>query len=400
MTQVAQAESKVHDIANFLFSHIDNSKISSIQDSGLYSGTFGVILFLSHYLYYFPCDKYQSIYEQYLDFCLKKLIEESQTYTYCNGLVGILNCLELMNDISLIDIDYSDIDDNYHYHLLDTMKYGIARVNYDFMHGGLGIALYYKDDEYFAKEAVNELSHSAIKEANIIKWKSFLTSNRSIGYNISLSHGMSSIIIYLAKIYKNNIMRDKVGELLYGVSNYVLSQEINYEKYGSCFPPLSLDNGESIIKSRLAWCYGDLGIAVALWQAGEVLDDLVLCSKAIEIFKYCAYRRDVNGEFIMDAGICHGSAGIAMMFNYMHWKTGEKLFLDAYNYWLSTTLDLGKFPDGFCGYKKYALNEDERFAVLRNGYDLLEGVSGIGLVLLSSVKQRLERDWSELFLLY
>lgn len=395
---------KVQELAELFFNHIENKNIHSIVDSGLYSGTFGVVLFLGHFLHHFPNDRYQALYEQYLEFCLQKLSEEEQTYTYCRGLAGILNCLELMNEISLVNIDYSDINKKYTPILLSKMKYDLSHAHYDFMHGGIGIALCYRNNEEFIEQTVKNLFATAVKKDNNIKWMSYVSSAGSMGYNISLSHGMSSIVIYLARIHKHGIMLDQIENLLRGASNYILSQEIDFNKFGSWFPSTSLENNEPISKSRLAWCYGDLGVAIALWQAGEALSDIRLCEKAAEIFKYCAGRREPGIDALNDACICHGSAGVAMIFNYIYEKTGDKFFAETSRYWLSVTLeDFGKFTDGFCGFKMYSSpNENKRISTVRNGYNLLEGIAGIGLVLLSSITpiSISSCKWRELFLLY
>lgn len=52
---------------------------------------------------------------------------------------------------------------------------------------------------------------------------------------------------------------------------------------GVISPSTSQESQPQRQASRLAWCYGDLGVAVALWNAGKVLDDETLKTKAHEV---------------------------------------------------------------------------------------------------------------------
>ena len=65
--------------------------------------------------------------------------------------------------------------------------------------------------------------------------------------------------------YNAGVMQHEIEELVAGTIGYILSQEIDRSKYGSCFPSQSLENGDEIHRSRLGGCYGDLGVAAALW---------------------------------------------------------------------------------------------------------------------------------------
>lgn len=389
-------EKKLHSIAKDIFDLISASpSVNPISNLGLFSGSFGVILFLSHYLLCFKDSKLQLLYERYLELCINQLGRESLSYAYCNGLTGVLSCVNFMNKSSLIDVDCSHVEKGYYNTFKNIMSYNISNFNCDLMYGGVGVALGYMHNEEFVKSVVAELNKSAIKDKGIVKWKSYVSSTQTIGYDISLSHGMSSIIIFLARVYKTNIMRDTVEELLKGVSSYVLSQTINFEMYGSHFPSTSLESCDFVARSQLAWCYGDLGVGIALWQAGEALDDLILCSTALDVLKSSSNRRDLTVEKIDSANICHGSAGIAMIFHYVYSKTSDTMFLDAYYYWCAITLNFKEKS----GDKHYDLHGNKMPYNVRSEYELLEGTAGVGLTLLLPYLPKVSHDWRELLLL-
>jgi len=109
----------------------------------------------------------------------------------------------------------------------------------------------------------------------------------------------------------------------------------------------------------------------------------VWSKKAIDVFQCSTKSLLQEDTYISDAGICHGSAGIAMIFNRMYLNTGISEFRLATDYWIKETLKL----------------LDERMmSVSNNDNSLLTGLSGIELVLLSYLTKD-SQLWDELFLL-
>jgi lantibiotic biosynthesis protein len=82
---------------------------------------------------------------------------------------------------------------------------------------------------------------------------------------------------------------------------------------------------------------------------------------------------------VKDAGFCHGCAGIAHMYNKLWHSTHQPVFKAACDFWMQRTLDMATYPDGMAGHKKYTGTE----GVFESTPALLDGVAGIGLVLLS-----------------
>jgi hypothetical protein len=82
---------------------------------------------------------------------------------------------------------------------------------------------------------------------------------------------------------------------------------------------------------------------------------------------------------LKDSGICHGSAGIAHIYNKVWHDTQQPVFKDACDYWIQKTLDMAIYTDGIAGYKKYGGPN----AAYEKTPALIDGAAGIGLVLLS-----------------
>ena len=306
-------EAKVHEIAQILATNLETPDIKN-SGIGLYTGKLGILLFLAHYAKYFPTKQNHQKLNQCLEECCNNLCNDViYMHTFCSGLAGAMSSLRLMNENSLIDLDMSEIEIQYKPIMLQQMKIFLHKNpgNYDFMHGALGIALHYKTDPDFIETLVAWLNENANRDKGFTKWPSILNDKGKIGYNIALSHGMSSIILVLSRLYKSGIQQKQIKELVSSTIDYILSQELNRSIYGCCFPSQSTENGDEIYKSRLGWCYGDLGIAVALWQAGKIFNRQDWQDKAVDIMLFTTQRRDPKDNNIIDAGLCHGSSGVA-----------------------------------------------------------------------------------------
>lgn len=387
---------KIDEIANALLFQLKEGGPEQWGNS-LYSGNYGIMLFFSYYLKYNTNPDNVVIIQNYMDECLDKLCEGELNHTFASGASGMLYAVKLLVKEQLLNVDYTELATGYEQYLLNKMERDLKMQNYDFLHGALGVGFYYQKNKKFIDSLIRHLENTAIKEGHNLKWASNLGINQGNGYNIALSHGMSSIAIVLAHMYSSGYYEDKLKYLIIGTVNYILSQEIDCRQYGSFFPSQSLENNNqsTLGKSRLAWCYGDLGIAVALWQCGNILKIPAWTEKALEVLISSTSRMTSSDTMVWDACVCHGTAGNAMVYRYMYQETGVQIFQDAYLYWIEETLRMAKFTDGFAGYKSYVPMEHR----WHEDASLLEGIAGIGLVLLTSLEQTDKCKWMELFLL-
>jgi hypothetical protein len=114
----------------------------------------------------------------------------------------------------------------------------------------------------------------------------------------------------------------------------------------------------------------------------------------LEVLLFAAEkRRNLQENYVMDAGLCHGTAGIGHIF-YRMWRNTRMLeFKNAADYWMNETLKMAKFEDGLTGYKTWHGKSG-----WINSYGLLEGIAGIGLALLTYYYE-IEPTWDECLLL-
>lgn len=392
-----QLENKLHEIAAAVFDALPLEKHRT-DDLGLFSGRLGIVLFCEHYLRAFPHPQRTEILERYLDSFFDRLTSRPAILTYCSGLSGVLEGLKYLNREKLLEVDFSDIEENYRSTLYEFVESNLARKNYDYLHGALGTVKYFHDDPLLVNRALDLLTDTAEKDGPCWKWRSRLGMEQKYGYNISLSHGLSSIVSVLCRLDAPGTDFRKRDELVTRTCDYILSQQIDPLKYGCFFPSQSLENepGREPTRSRLAWCYGDLGVAASLWQAGKTLHAEPWKQKALEVFIASASRRSREESMVIDAGLCHGTGSISMMFRYMSQQTGEKLLADTADFWLQRTLEMSCFEDGAAGYKTW--HGSERAWGVE--FDLLEGVTGIGLLFLDALgRDEREDGWMDFFLL-
>lgn len=386
----------------FIADDVFNRSKSSPYNYSLMSGKFGEILFLYYY------SLINNEYQEKADMLLDELIENISTKnlpftsTYCNGFAGFGLGLHMLEEAGFIDGSADTLDDidvilSYH------LKKEIGKDNYDFLHGVVGIGFYFlKHYKYRPqvslvqiKRILDYLESSAIyEEDGKYKWTMIDTyDDNKVKTNISLSHGMASIVIFLSRTLHLGIIEDNIAlvKLLKGALKFVLAQQIDHSEYGSYFPNLALESIPTIVRSRLAWCYGDLGIAMALWQAGNALKDQDAIDFAKKILKFSATRTNLVQASVHDAGLCHGAAGVAQVFLRMGKEMQLPELYKAYEYWKDITLRMGSHQDGVGGYKAFRAKEDEWIAFS----SVLEGAAGIGFTLLSEVNS----DWDEILLL-
>lgn len=387
---------KIDSIAECLFAKIRKKEEISL---GLYSGEFGILLFLLYYSKYTQEDKHVMFTERYAEQLLNQLMQRTYVHTFCSGFSGILYLFDFLRENDFIEIDVNNNQPALDNYLISHMRQDFHLQRYDFMHGALGVGLYFLkkgDSNEYIQELIDFLYDTAEKdiENHVFKWKTLISQEDNyIGYNPSLSHGVSSIIIFLSRAINNGKRDDKIIEMLFGAVNYILSLQKDIAQFGSFFPHFTITNSPiPEIKSRLAWCYGDLGIGLALWKAGKAIGNKDWKEKGLHILLHSTQRRIMSDTLVIDAEICHGSAGIALIFRRMYLDTTIEQFKDATDFWIRQTLRFSENKDGLAGFQTYMKGE------WLSDYSLLTGISGIGLMLLSYLHED-EQKWDEMLLL-
>ena len=200
-------------------------------------------------------------------------------------------------------------------------------------------------------------------------------------YNLGLAHGMPGVIALLGAVCAAGVAREKAHPLLEGAVAWLNAQRLP-AGMSSSFPSY-LERGLTPTATRSAWCYGDPGIAAALLFAARSTGDRALERRAIEIGLHAA-KRPPETSGVVDAGLCHGAAGLGHVFNRIYQAGGEEIFADAARFWLERTLEMQYAGSGIAGFSAMRWDPDagERRPVAERG--ILTGVAGIGLALLAA----------------
>ena len=389
-------ENKVHEIAGSVASCLPD-------EGGMMGGKAGLACFCAYYADWTGDQAFNGLAADLIEKALNPAAGRFPAYMYSDGLSGVAWLIHHLSSTGLMNLDAASIFDELDPHLYKFMMAEIKSGHYDFLHGALGTALYFlrqpKNEKYraYLSELVSELERIAENEPDgSLKWLSVLDAeNNKTGYNLSLSHGLASIIIVVAMIMKEDIRKEACERLLQGSFRYMEKQKLNSGEYISSFPSWALESMDEVVDSRMAWCYGDLGIGLAYLKAGCLLPVSSYQQDGLDILRKTSLRRDPAENRVFDAGICHGASGLALFYNILSQTTEQKVYEDAALHWLDVCLNMAFHEDGLAGYKSW---HHPDYGGWENAAGLLEGISGIGLVLMSFISAK-EPAWAQSLLL-
>jgi len=278
--------------------------------------------------------------------------------------------------------------------------------------GGLaGIGLYglargaRPDGRKIVQQVVATLQHTAVADQNCRTWfhapeklSSFARKIHPDGcYNLGLSHGIPGVLIFLGGASAQDIPGAR--ELLLDATRWLLLQQRAYHNGSRFGHSFVRDPWEEPDGSRVAWCYGDLGIAVSLLMASQHSCVAEWRSLALDLTRIAA-QRPVEQCRVADAGLCHGAFGNAHMFARLYAATREPYQLEAATRWLAVGLAMRKPGTGLAGFQAWRppMPGDSGPPTWHATASLLEGTCGIGLTLIGFLCS-LEPAWDEFLML-
>lgn len=382
------------------------------ENIGILDGVSGIIIFKIFYnKYHLRKEEYPEIQDLF-DLIITKINNGKFLKTYCSGLSGFCWTLCFFKKNKLIEIedflfDFLEIVDDI---LYTQMILDFNQGKFDVLHGALGYSKYFliryqieedpdrKKTYYrYLLETIEFLEKISIREEEKIKWTLPLSKDLNYNiYNFGLAHGIPSIINFLSNVLDCKIEIDRTKKLLEGGVKYILSNKI--ENGLSIFPVGIKETADYNINedsSRLAWCYGDLGISFSIYNAGNSLknDDIIM--NADEIFKHTCYRTNLEENTIVDAPLCHGIFGLSLMYSKAFSYFKNSLYLGQSDYWMSKGIELfhlnGEGINNF-----YTINTLTENKKMDSG--ILEGLSGIGITIISKL-YNIDSDWDSCLML-
>jgi lantibiotic modifying enzyme len=211
-------------------------------------------------------------------------------------------------------------------------------------------------------------------------------------FDTGLAHGHAGVMVFLAAAAAAGFAEAR--PLLADATRWILAHRLDHDHaHDMVFPLLVEPSGATDCRGRVAWCYGDPSVAIALLAAGRALGDDALVATAADV-AYDALSLPVEATGVVDAGLCHGSAGLAHVAARLGWATGDERLLDQARRWIAVALSQ-RADEGIGGFLAYQLLPTPGYRALPG---LLEGAAGIGLALLASVTDS-EPVWDDFLLL-
>ncbi|SDX29223.1 Lanthionine synthetase C-like protein [Marininema mesophilum] len=214
-------------------------------------------------------------------------------------------------------------------------------------------------------------------------------------FNCGLAHGIPGPLVLLSLASLRGYRVDGQLEAIQRMSDWLVKRAYQ-DRYGVLWSDRIRFEEEVSRKpsqkyfSREAWCYGAPGVARSLYLAGMALGDEELKKLAIQAVK-SSFMRPEELSKLESATFCHGKSGILQILLRMAKDTGEEIFVKHAELMAKEIIDMfqGESPFGY---------QDLEGGRGLNKAGLLEGVSGIGLSLMS-LSEKQDADWDAAFLI-
>src|SRR5262249_35429600 len=200
-------------------------------------------------------------------------------------------------------------------------------------------------------------------------------------YNLGVAHGVPAAIAVLG-----SVPGERARRLREGLTAWMRSTR-HPAPDGSLYP-YTIDKRDPRPNQgcRAAWCYGDPGIAAAFLRGARAAGDAALEALALEA-GLAAAARPTETAGVVDAGLCHGAAGLLRRVNRPPPAAGEGAGAAAAPRRAERTLAMR--GEGVGGYRSYN-------PILAAKWDddpgLLTGAAGVALALLGATTQ-VEPRW-------
>lgn len=319
--------------------------------------------------------------------------------SFYNGFIGVAWSLEHLNTHALYlnDEDLNaDVDD----YLLELIEENTGET-WDLIDGCIGWGIYaierlprWKSIDLLEKN-LSLLSRQGVTAGlgrfwfegkDLLLPKDLQSALPMDHVNLGVAHGLVGILRYLAAMVEIESLSEASRTQFYQTFHW-LKDHLQEPIHGAFLcSRIGLDREHPTTeKTRLAWCHGDLGASFALLTASAILDDPEVEELAYQMALLAADRSKENDPG-MDWSLCHGSAGACHVFHRWHQATGQDEFQNAALQYLNLTVE-------HC--RRELSQEDLEFYKLA---DFLQGLSGVGLSLLSAASN-LYPSWDKCLLL-
>ncbi|MCU4819397.1 lanthionine synthetase C family protein [Bacillus thuringiensis] len=398
------------------------------EEVSLSTGYPSICLFLGELSENYPTEKWDVVAHNYV-LQINEYLSKNGMYSYSlfQGFTGVgfavtalskgatryQNFIRQTNDLV---IDYINRILPTYYKKLEENNLGMS--DYDVISGITGIGRYlllYKENEreqvalkhilkFLVKMTENKLINNCLAPGWYISSENqYLDSEKELypngNFNLGLSHGIPGPLSLLSVSLKNGIEVEGQKEAIVKIADWLIKFKIESEtgsfwSFRVDWDEFIAGEGKQNSASRAAWCYGTPGVARALYLAGKVTNNQEYIDVSIQTLDdLFNYQRHEWGLY--SPTFCHGYAGLLHILNLMYIDTKKEKFKGYILELLQMILNTYDANSPF-GFYNYQLGKDKMELSVNIG--LIEGVSGILLVLLALIKP-IKTDWDTAFLL-
>ncbi|NVO85874.1 lanthionine synthetase C family protein [Hymenobacter terrestris] len=403
---VESAIDKIQQIEQALFANYQTELAAGEVQVSLMNGASGLALFYYELYDYSQDEQYRHKAISIINQVLQQLQEHVGSFTYCNGLAGPAYLFNYLREKGFLGSSIDELLLDADHVLVALMQRLLKQANLDLLHGALGMGHYLLARLALDPERAQLLNAcEALVDGIAQQLEAGLAFNEFVpGYtnekaryvNCGMAHGVVANLMFLVKYLPLAARPERVRALLQSTQQLLRRYRSADDTTLSAYPSIVMikEHGiETYYGIPLGWCYGDTTVSVGLYHAGRALGDEALVAEAQALAERATRRSTPATALTYDAGFCHGSSNVAHTYRKWLEYSGDESFRHHYHTWIAQTLALGHHAEGPGGYQKFAGEGHEV------KYGLLDGVIGVALVLLDSLRPGAPSDWDRFFLL-
>lgn len=350
-------------------------------------GLAGIAIFYAYLHRHFGDDAHRAYAESLVDQCIEMVAENDLGPGLHGGFLGTAWALHHLSGMWGEEDMVGEIDEA----MAEILEAHSWHGDYDLISGLAGFAIYGLDrrdhptGQRLLELVLDQLERYASEDDDGVTWFTrvgLLPRHQAEefpdGYhNLGLAHGVPGVVGVLGQMAAAGVGGERALRLFERSARWLLAQES--PQGDARFPHIREGAGAGC---RVAWCYGDLGLALALGIGAKAVGQEDLLREAHRVLRHAANRDEDAGA--RDAGLCHGRIGNALCFQRAWQLTGDDAFLETASRWARQTLEHRR-PEGLAGFPAHMPMPEVDDKVWRNEVGLLTGATGVGLGLLAAL---------------
>ncbi|MBE6051038.1 MAG: hypothetical protein E7214_10415 [Clostridium sp.] len=213
-------------------------------------------------------------------------------------------------------------------------------------------------------------------------------------FNCGMAHGITGILALMSISSIKGIVVEGQNEAIKKIVNWLIKFR-SYDKFGPIWPGKvsweeNIEGKVEDVFAREAWCYGDAGVARAIWLSGVALNNNEWKEISIDTFKGICRRPEEKWN-IKSHTFCHGRAGLLQIVQRMYSESEDKEIKVLRDRLVNEVLELWNPSE------PYGYHEEDGLDI-QHIAGLLDGAAGVFAVLIGLTREE-DSDWDSIFLI-